>query len=251
MNDALDRKERFLHEIAPDSHFDLLFDLLPGVSFFAKNKRFELVCANRAFWERLGLQSEEELIGKCDFDLFPEQLARNFRRDDEEVLATGRPKLKIVELFFNRHGLPDWYFTNKLPVRNRRGEVFGIMGTVQSYAGRNAAMTPYLQLDRAVAYLREHFREPIRVTDLAALAGMSVRQFNRRFQEVFHTSPHTFLTKTRIQAACESLQRSDDPISQIAVDLGFYDQSSFTQHFRRIMGVTPLQYRKGRTKSGP
>lgn len=237
-------KCQFLAEIAPDSHFDRLFDCLPGVAFFAKNRDFQLVAANRAFWERLGMKSEAELIGKTDFELFPDQLARNFRRDDEEVLTTGRPKLKIVELFFNPQGLPDWYFTHKVPVLNREGEIAGVMGLVQSYAGRNAAMTPYLQLDRAVSHLRDHFREPITVTGLAKLAGMSVRQFNRRFQEVFHTSPRTFLIKTRIQAACASLRNSDLPISEIAIEFGFYDQSSFTQHFRRHVGMTPLQFRK-------
>jgi AraC-like DNA-binding protein len=243
MDPAL-RKSRFLAEIAPDSHFDRLFDCLPGVAFFAKNRDFQLVAANRAFWERLGMKSETELIGKTDFQLFPDQLARNFRRDDEEVIATGRPKLKIVELFFNPQGLPDWYFTHKFPVWNRAGEISGVMGLVQSYAGRNAAMTPYLQLDRAVSHLRDHFREPITVSGLAKLAGMSVRQFNRRFQEVFHTNPRTFLIKTRIQAACASLRDSDLAISEIAIEYGFYDQSSFTQHFRRHMGVTPLQFRK-------
>jgi AraC-like DNA-binding protein len=237
-------KESFLDQVAPESHFDRLFDCLPGVSFFAKNRDFQLVAANRDFWERLGMKSEAEMIGKTDFELFPDQLARNFRRDDEEVVATGRPKLKIVELFFNRQGLPDWYFTHKYPVRARSGEIIGVMGLVQSYARRNAAMTPYLQLDRAVGYLRDHFREPITVTDLAKLAGMSVSQFNRRFQEVFHTSPRTFLIKTRIQAACASLRDSDTPISEIAIEFGFYDQSSFTQHFRRHMGLTPLQFRK-------
>jgi len=237
-------KEAFLAQIAPGSHFDRLFDCLPGVAFFAKNREFQLVAANRAFWESLGMRSETEIIGKTDFELFPDQLARNFRRDDEEVVATGRPKLKIVELFFNPQGLPDWYFTHKYPVLDRSGEIAGVMGLVQSYARRNAAMTPYLQLDRAVSYLREHFREPITVTGLARLAGMSVRQFNRRFQEVFHTSPRTFLIKTRIQAACASLRDSDTPISEIALELGFYDQSCFTQHFRRHMGITPLQFRK-------
>ena len=237
-------KEAFLQQVAPHSHFDRLFDCLPGVSFFAKNQQFQLVAANRDFWERLGMKSEASIIGKTDFELFPDQLARNFRQDDEEVMATGRPKLKIVELFFNRQGLPDWYFTHKYPVTSRSGEIVGVMGLVQSYARRNAAMSPYLQLDRAVSYLRDHFREPITVTELAKLAGMSVRQFNRRFQEVFQTSPRTFLIKTRIQAACASLRDSDTPISEIAIDFGFYDQSSFTQHFRRHMGITPLQFRK-------
>ena len=118
------------------------------------------------------------------------------------------------------------------------------MGTVQSYSGRKSALTPHLQLDRAVSYIREHFQEPISMTNLAKRTGMSVRQFNRRFREVFGTNPRTFLIKTRIQAACVELRSTDIPISDIALDFGFSDQSSFTQHFRKHMGITPFRYRK-------
>jgi len=245
MADAPQRlKDDFLRELSPDTHFEVLFDHLPGVSFFAKNRDFRIVSANRAFWERLDCTSESEVIGRHDFELFPERLARKFRDDDERVVASGRPLLKLVELFFNRQGLPDWYFTNKFPVFGRDGSVIGVMGTVQSYAGRKSALTPDLQLDRAVAYIREHFHEAVNMTELARRTGMSVRQFNRRFREVFGTNPRTFLIKTRIQAACEDLRSTEKPIGEIALEYGFCDQSAFTRHFRQHMGLTPLRYRR-------
>ncbi len=234
----------FLRSISPESHFEVLFDTLPGVSFFAKNHNFEIVSANRAFWKRLGCGAEADVIGKNDFELFPDELAQKFRRDDEVVIATGKPLLKIVELFFNRQGLPDWYFTNKFPVFGEKGTVIGVMGTVQSYTGRKSALTSHFQLDRAVTHIRNHFQEPINMTELAKHTGMSVRQFNRRFREVFGTNPRTFLIKTRIQAACVELRTSEKPISDVALDFGFCDQSSFTQHFRKHMGVTPFRYRR-------
>ncbi len=237
-------KSEFLSRISPSSHFEVLFDHLPGVSFFAKNREFQIVSANRAFWERLNATCEADVIGKNDFEIFPEQLARKFRSDDQQVMATGKPKLKIVELFFNRQGLPDWYFTNKFPVFGRDGSVIGVMGTVQSYTGRKTAFVPHQQIDRAVTYLREHFHEAVNLTDLAKRTGMSVRQFNRRFREVFGTNPRTFLIKTRVQAACEMLRSTDKPIAEIALDFGFCDQSAFTQHFRKHMGITPATYRK-------
>jgi AraC-like DNA-binding protein len=43
------------------------------------------------------------------------------------------------------------------------------------------------------------------------------------------------------------LRQGRDPIAEIATDCGFYDQSSFTSHFRRHMGVTPRKYREGKT----
>ncbi len=239
-----DIRAAFFRALSPATQIGEVFDHLPDVAFFAKDREFRLVAGNRNFWERLGCRSEGDLVGKTDYDLFPPHLAEHFRRDDAEVMESGRPKLRIIELFFNRQGLPDWYFTNKFPVFGEGGAVIGVMGTVQSYERRRAAMTPHVQLDRAVSWLREHFREPVAVTDLARIAGMSVRQFNRRFREAFGTNPRDFLVKTRVQAACEALRNSDTSIAEIAVDLGFYDQSSFTQHFRKHMGMTPLSYRK-------
>ncbi len=234
----------FLDQMAPASLVSELFDHIPGVSFFAKNADLELVCGNRAFWSRLGLQSEAEMIGKTDFELFPASLAENFRRDDLEVLNTGEAKLKIIELFFNRQALPDWYLTNKFPVRDAKGKVIGVMGTVENYERQHGGFSSKMKINEAVNYLRDHYREPVVISELAKRVGMSVRQFNRRFQEVFGTSPRTFLIKTRIHAACDELRRTGVSIAELAVDLGFYDQSSFTQHFRKHMGITPLQYRK-------
>jgi len=61
-----------------------LFDDLPGVSFFVKDREHRLVMVNAGFLPRLGL-SQEELFGKSDFDLFPARLAEHFRRDDREI----------------------------------------------------------------------------------------------------------------------------------------------------------------------
>ncbi len=236
----------FIDQVDSNSFFTGMFEHIPGVSFFAKNADLQLVCGNRAFWSRLGFSSEEQMIGKTDFELFPASLAENFRRDDLEVLETGKPKLKIIELFFNRQSLPDWYLTNKFPVRNAKGKVIGLMGTVENYERHQGTLTSQMQINEAVNYLRDHYREPVVISELAKQVGMSVRQFNRRFQEVFGTSPRSFLIKTRVHAACDELRRNSVNIAELAVDLGFYDQSSFTQHFRKHMGITPLQYRKGR-----
>ncbi|MBL9154141.1 MAG: AraC family transcriptional regulator [Verrucomicrobiales bacterium] len=243
-------KQAFFDAISPGEQLLQLFDAFPGVAFFAKDRAFRLVAANRVFWERLGCRSESDLIGRDDFSLFPARLAETFRRDDEEVLATRQPKLKIIELFFNRQGLPDWFLTNKYPVFAADGTPVGIIGTVQSHADRGLAMACDPKLDGAVSWLRAHFREPVSIAALAKIAGLSVRSFNRRFHAVFGVSPQTFLIKTRIQAACEALRHSATPIGEIALDLGFYDQSSFTGHFRRHLGVTPLRYRQESQRMG-
>jgi PAS domain S-box-containing protein len=241
---AIATRTRFLRRIGSETPFYRLFDHLPEISFFAKDRHFRLMCASQRFLERFGFRRETEVIGKNDFELFPERLAENFRRDDEEVLRTGEPKLNIVELFFNDQGVPDWFITNKLPLRDGRGAVIGVMGTVHSYEGRREVLHPYLQLDRAISYIREHFRSGVSVKELAHAIHISPRQLHRKFLEAFGTNPQTFIMKLRIQAACEALQREDAQIGEVARTLGFCGQSAFTQLFQKYVGLTPLKFQK-------
>ena len=234
----------FLRNCSSSSQFISLFDHMADISFFVKDRQFRLVTANRSFWNRFGFASAAELVGKNDFELFPPRLAQHFRRDDEEILRTGRPKLQIVELFFNQRGLPDWFCTNKLPLFNFDKEVIGIIGTVRRYMETNVLEDAVGGLGAMLSYLRKNFRKRITIADLIKISGMSPRQLNRKFRQVFHTTPHRFLINTRVEAACDSLLVSNKSIVEVALECGFFDQSSFTQHFRAHTGLTPLRYRK-------
>ena len=246
----LTKRQQFLNEVHPVDQFRGLFEHIPDISFFVKNRDYQLVMANRAFWERLECSSEEELLGKDDFELFPPRLAEHFRRDDEEVLQTGTAKLGIVELFFNRQRLPDWFTTDKMPVFGRNGLVIGIMGIARRHPNRESIGMDSEGIGRVVDHLRKRFRSRIKINDLVEISGMSSRQLHRKFLGVFGTTPLQFLNKTRVESACDDLLERDKSISEIALDTGFYDQSSLTQHFRKHVGMTPARYRKTRQKLG-
>ena len=225
-----------------------LFDDLPGVSFFVKDREHRLVMVNNGFLPRLGL-SQQELFGKTDFDIFPARLAEHFRREDREIFETKKPKLNILELVFNGQGLPDWYLTNKYPLFNDLGHVVGLMGTVRPYGdGENKELKWERddEIGRAVNHVRNHFRSEISISDLVEVSGLSHRKLHRGFIELFGIAPMQFITRTRIEAACDDLLSSSKKLSLIARENGFYDQSSFTQLFRRQMKITPLKYRKQR-----
>jgi transcriptional regulator GlxA family with amidase domain len=159
-----------------------------------------------------------------------------------------------VELFFNRQGIPDWFVTNKLPVRDTTGWVIGIMGTTAGFEARKALLQPFCNLDKAVSYIRENFRERITVEQLAERVHLSSRQLHRRFHEAFGVGPQAFILKLRIQAACEMLQVENSLIGEVANALGFCDQSAFTQAFHKHIGLTPRQFQmefRLRRQSGP
>jgi AraC-like DNA-binding protein len=219
-----------------------LLEQLPGIAFFAKDAELRFVAANRQFYERLGVKKEEDILGMADTQLFPNRLAHHFREDDLEVMRTGTAKVNIVELFFNRQGIPDWFLTHKFPVRDHLGGVVGIMGITQTYQGNRQAFQPFQAIEKAVKLIREQYQKKISVTDLADHVKLSPRQLQRRFHETFGCSPQAFILKVRLQASCELLQEADLSLGEIALATGFSDQSAFAQHFKRNLGVSPRQY---------
>jgi PAS domain S-box-containing protein len=237
-------RKQFLAEIGHDAGFPHLFVHLDQIAFFLKNRRFQIIYANRHFFERLGFETEAEIIGKDDFELFPKSLAAKFRRDDERVLETGEEMARMVELFLSRQGLPDWFITNKMPVLGRGGKPAGVMGTVQRYNQSRGLSSADPSIAEAVKRMLERPGEIVSVTELARELQLSHRHFDRRFKEDTGLTPKQFLGRSRVQQACRLLQQTDESIGEIALDLGYCDQSAFTAQFRRRMGLTPHRYRK-------
>jgi AraC-like DNA-binding protein len=241
-------RDAWLREIAPDQHFHRVVDLLEGVHFFAKNRRGETMLTSRSVLERLGLSDELELLGATDFELFPESIARNYVAEDAEVYETGEPILNRVQLWRDEYGVFDWYVVHKLPIWSRAGEIIGIMGILQSYRGKEDRARPFLEVASQVDYIRAHYREPIRVEDLAEGAGVSVRQLERRFKAAFGIGPQEFIIKTRVLEACRALRETRASLAQIALDHGFCDQSALTEHFKQHIGQTPAEFRRSASR---
>jgi AraC-like DNA-binding protein len=236
-------QREFFARMGGQQQFQQLFEHLPGVYFFVKDRHSRMVCASQPFWEHLGARSEQEIIGRTDHEFFPQHAADHFQRDDRWVMSTGRSLIGRVELWYNEQRVLDWFVTNKLPVRDVEGQIIGVMGIVRSYEGQRRTMHPMSLINSSIEYIREHPHERLTVGELARRAALSPRQLRRRFREVFGLSVQEFLVKTRIQAASEALLRTDQTLAQIAVEFGFCDQSAFTQSFRKHMGLTPRQFR--------
>lgn len=230
----------------PSGQFRHLFDHLPGTLFFAKDRHARLMAGNPAFVRRCGFQEENEILGLFDRDIFPPTLAGKYFRDDMTVIRSGRPLLGLIELFPNPSGQVEWFVTDKLPVFDRHGKVIGLCGTVRSYEEQRAAIQPYLELASVAEHLKENFRSPLDLPALARMAGMSERQLERKFRATFQTTPRHYHIKMRVVNACRLLSQTALPLTDIALDVGFYDHSDFCRQFRRHMGQSPTAYRRAK-----
>ncbi len=83
--------------------------------------------------------------------------------------------------------------------------------------------------------------------ELAEHAGMSRSSFALHFKETVGSSPMEYLTRWRMLLAGDRLTNSDDPISAIALSLGYESESAFSTAFKRVMGCSPRQYSRGQS----
>ncbi|MGQ4274773.1 AraC family transcriptional regulator [Terrihabitans sp. B22-R8] len=78
--------------------------------------------------------------------------------------------------------------------------------------------------------------------DLGAEAGMSRTVFAERFRAMMGDTPMQYLARWRMLLACDRLERADDRLSAIAIDLGYESESAFSMAFKRVMGCSPRHY---------
>ena len=99
------------------------------------------------------------------------------------------------------------------------------------------------QLKRIVEYIVAHLDQDLSLDALAQQLGFSPYHFARLFRETTGESPHQFVVSKRIEAAQQLLKTADLPLAQIAVAVGFPNQSHFSRVFKQRRGITPVQYR--------
>jgi len=98
------------------------------------------------------------------------------------------------------------------------------------------------QMNAAISSMHEDPAHSWTVQKLAERAGMSRSIFASSFKETVGESPMEYLTRWRMMLAGDRLQNSDDPISVIALSLGYESESAFGKAFKRVMGCSPRQY---------
>jgi AraC-like DNA-binding protein len=219
-------------------------DHLPGVLYFVKDAQSRLMAVSPGSITRLGFKTEADMIGLTDRDLVVPELANKYLNDDQWVLRHGRPLRNIVEMWFNEQGVRDWIITDKYPLRDTRGNIVGLLGTIQTLQDRRGMLAHLGPVGNAVDYIRDHLGEPIRLSEIARHAGFSERQLGRLFRRAFGMTIQQFVIHSRIHAATYELTRSGRTIAEIALMYGFSDQSAFTNQFRDVTGMTPRVYRE-------
>lgn len=228
-----------------------LFEQMPEVAFFVKDKAGRYTAVNSSLLRRTGLKDRADLIGRTVSEVFPADLAARYRVQDAEVLSSGRPVRDQLELHWYADRRRGWCLTTKLPLRNLAGKVTGLVGISRDV--RPPGETPAIPaaVAAAVAWLQENFSGPVSAASFAAQAGMAPGRFARVTKRLFGLSPQQMIAQTRLQAATALLETTRHSIADIAVTCGFLDHSAFTRAFKTALGLTPSHYRTRSPKKPP
>ncbi|MEU6196176.1 AraC family transcriptional regulator [Streptomyces sp. NPDC047061] len=95
------------------------------------------------------------------------------------------------------------------------------------------------QIGRAVRFIREHYPDPLRIEDLARLAGMSASPFHRYFRAVTAMTPIQYQKHIRLQEARLRLMSSTDDVADVGYAVGYDSASQFSREYRRQFGRPP------------
>ncbi|TWU36128.1 PAS domain-containing protein [Novipirellula artificiosorum] len=116
---------------------------------YVKDRYGRYITGNTALLRLLGLESLDQLVSKTDYDFNPPELACNFVADDQGVVRSGEPLLDQEESSQHADGSPIWLLTTKVPLRNKEGEVVGIVGIGRDITARKIATVELLRAKEA------------------------------------------------------------------------------------------------------
>ena len=229
-----------------------LFDAVPDLNFFVKDRSGRYVSVNDALRRRSGAGHKRDLIGRTAAEVFTGEAGERFSGQDERTLRSGEEIRDVLELYFGARGEPVWCLTSKWPLRDAWGLVVGlavVSRDVPPPASERSGerQGDFARVAEALAYMGRCYDRPLRMPEVAARAGLSEDSLGRLVRRVCHVTPKQFLLRVRLDAATRLLRDSALPVAEVAHACGYSDHSAFTRTFRAVTGLSPQAYRQRMT----
>lgn len=139
------------------------------------------------------------------------------------------------------HG--DRTYTNGLMLQSLLLAFLAMLIETGQPTGQNIDPKENDYIEQAVAYIETHLSEPLQVADVAEALFISRTYLTALFNKHLRISPKIFIMKAKMFEAAEKLRYSTAPISQIAAASGYATPFAFTKAFKRIMAMTPREFR--------
>ncbi len=219
-----------------------IFDLIPDILFWIKDKSGQFKYANRCFLEHHGLSSATQIINRTDFDFSPSHIAEQFTVDDNKVLQ-GQEVHDRLEMNKNQSGRISWFSTSKRPLYDKKQQLIGTYGISRHLEKTSHVLSGMDALKIPVEFIKENYMRNITLTELAEVTFLSVSALERRFKKHLKKTPKQFMNDVRLENARRLLIESSLPIAAVANECGYSDHSYFSKQFSLLFGQLPSSFR--------
>lgn len=102
----------------------------------------------------------------------------------------------------------------------------------------------YERIQKVYDYVSQHYTQSITLQEIADLSGLSTNAFCRFFKKVTERTFVQFLNEYRVHRTCDMMRQKNTSLSEIMYDCGFNDLAYFSRQFKKIMGLSPREYRR-------
>lgn len=215
-------RQQGVHAIASDRRED--FDTWPGTLAFTP-AGVEVFSESAMGGEYLLLRWRDEALQQA----LPSTPRRLQQRGHARALALGQQARRLL--------------LDPTPDRLALEQCALQFLALQALAEQPAKRPPVAQFAQVLEQIAEQHGQTLSLAQLAATCGQHELRFLRDFTRAVGMTPHAWIVETRVQAARRALECSDLPLAAIAVDAGFAHQSHLGSAFRKVLGLTPSQYR--------
>jgi len=158
-----------------------LIDNIPD-SIYTKDMECRKTLANRAELGFMGAVTEEEVLGKNDFDFYPKELADKFLADDQQVLQTGKPIINREEYIVDKNGQRRWLLSTKLPLFDNENRIIGLVGIGRDITDRKNSLDLLRESEQKYRAVVENGFEGILIIDMEGNVLFANPSLLRTFQ---------------------------------------------------------------------
>ncbi|WP_437919086.1 AraC family transcriptional regulator [Sphingobacterium sp. LRF_L2] len=197
--------------------------------------------------EAIVLQFLPDCLGKQLLQL-PESylIPKLFEKAKSGIIVKGETKHQVAQLMYdcvNETGLGKIIsLLQILKTLAESEECETIVKTQTTFHQSNEADN--IRLNNIFNYTHAHYKDDITLEEVASIANLSITSFCRYFKMMTRKTYYDFLVEIRISHACRLLVENKLPTEVICFECGFNNVSNFYRHFKKVMGLTPLEYKK-------
>lgn len=189
-------EEKPVKNIISDS---MILDIIMSNSqdtIYFKDRNTKFIANSKAHANQFGYENPRDLIGKSDFDFFPEEFARKAYLDEMKIMQTGIPILGKEEKLVSSDGTCIWFLASKYPIISDNGEIIGTWGTSRD-------ITSLKLTQENLAKTNDKLEETnLELQKLSDLDGLSELYNQRKFHKVLEETIETYQKKRNLGIEC-------------------------------------------------